>query len=979
MGYNNRWRHALSDSLLDTKFLLALSLIFIIVAMFIPELANPVTEYISSNLPDWILLFIQQYIGPASIVIIAITFSVGYYLILSGFLQIFWAIDTSRLENKLNGNVSAITTLLGHSSYLQLKAEGSALNDFHKYLNSVKGKNPRCACLRRSILGGHHNEDTPRGAIHKKLEMSLWELIILTNYVRILETSIRQSTQAPSHILEHPFSISVKDIPIAGGIEAIFSEEEIEIIEYRIKLAKKYSLPRKGYYFITKRIRPVVLLEKGVSTEDYAKGSLKELVRTLEKLAGPTGRIPPVVNKESISNVIRLIDKQYDFKVGPRDTQIVADNIWSIQWISDKSKNSIRTDSIGISKTTREETPLVSPIEKRILELPNIQGFRFSLVKERNSSPALSPMTLDIEGYQVGTDKGILDHMRITDNIPTTEVLDRTQRLLLEDLFKNVVDGNALEIEDPSNIRMMLEGFADMQLTIHKAIEAMALSKPKMLPLALLRLNAYEQTARNPYLSTGSDCLFKNIRLDSVSSSGTLSTLGLLGLDCLDRRTRDSVAKFIDAKANDEEDMEIENHKPRIALNTSRIIDIPALELRKINRDLSETRRTEDLARIDALVWAATGAGAWIIKRNHMHYFTRTVNSNHTRGLLLVHHPLRERVFLETLTHRNYHYVWEILTNYVKYQEVIHAERNSDTQANVEFVWVRESFLPSGNSFFLNEESKTVLRKVTDAHIDSDQNLLADYCVMLTRSNQMIRGPVNGLNMIFIEESGSLSPLPAIVSDLVLRQRVFEELSRRLSNESGIVTEKGEPTSFAYTINWLRPLRRDEGWNSSVTYDGHSFSDPYTWSNLGFLDTLVKETKCAYALVKILSSYKSMLENNVRLPFKLMQDFPGASTTQDIDHITSSYDLLCDFLTGEGDFSKDGVHAVGIDDGYLDWLEKTLLKLPDIGSALGIQEPFDRCLTDCMKWMTKLSKYLDRSDDPLRARIEELLRKLKAE
>ncbi|MBN2228172.1 MAG: hypothetical protein JW779_01190 [Candidatus Thorarchaeota archaeon] len=975
MTYHSRFRRWTSDSLLEGKVIFGVYLSLLVTFVFYPDLAIFISNYLST-LP---ILGIVPLSGTTSLVMIPIIGLFVYVGFIYLIVHVLWAMDTSAFEDKLNRDVSRIAELLGHSSYIQLKSDSES-KDFRTFLSSISNERPRFAWFRRAILNRFVQERTPIGILREHLGLTIWELIFLTNYVRLIETRMRQSTQAPSSILEYPIPIAKNELPFPKGLEFPFTNEEIEIITYRIDKDRLFSLGKRILHRLNSRwISPIVLLEKGIVSRDYKNGNVDRFVKTLTRLIESHHdekrriTIPSIVSRESIASIVRSTDKQYDFKIEERNIERISKDIWSLQWKDAASRNFFESISTSSAENTRANGMERASMKGNIFEIPHTTDFTFNLYENKHPEPALAPTAINIEGYLV---HGIEEpkNIQIIDNVQTSENLDRIQRLLLGDLFQTAIDGNILTIEDPSNIRLLLEAFIKRQVAIQRGIQPDVLSDPKRISLVLLGLNVLGQTAQHLTTVSPSCHLFTKMRVDSIIGSQTLATSGLLGLDSIS----DDVKKKIQAHLASKVQIPItiqEGIQPGMH-RASFTVDIPQLGLGEGEQVLSETRRTESVTESGTLVWAATGAGAWIIKRNNMHYFTRLVTKDEQRGLMLIHHPLREQVFLETLTHRNYHYVWEILRNRVRFQEMasfVESEPNSST--NVEFVWVRESFLPSGNSFILNDDSREILEKVSKV-CQRESTPPIDYCVMLTRSNQLIRGPVNGLNMIFAECTNTLSPLPAMTLDIVLRQRMFEEVAQSFSRESGLIDDEGKPTPLAYAVNWLRPLQEVETQNTEMLFEDHSFSDPSTWNNLGFLEILVKETKCAYALIKVLSSYASMLKNGDRLPFRLVQNLADESKVQDIDHLSSSYDMLCDFLTGEGDFSKQFVYATGKDKGYLDWLEKVMLQLPAIGKALENEDVFFKCILECDKWLSKIEDYLGNSRDPLKIRVERIHSKI---
>ncbi|MBN2230343.1 MAG: hypothetical protein JW779_12210 [Candidatus Thorarchaeota archaeon] len=975
MTYHSRFRRWMSDSLLEGKVIFGVYLSLLVTFVFYPDLAIFISNYLST-LP---ILGIVPLSGSASLVMIPIIGLFVYVGFIYLIVCVLWAMDTSTFVDKLNRDVSRIAELLGHSSYIQLKSESES-GDFRTFLSSIPNHRPRFAWFRRSVLSGFLGERTPIGILQEHLDLTIWELIFLTNYVRLIETRMRQSTQAPSSILEYPIPIAKNELPFPKGLEFPFTNEEVEILTYRINKDRLFSLGKRIRHRLNSRwISPIVLLEKGIVSDDYKNGNVGKFVKTLTRLIS-THRdvqreitIPSIVSRESIASIVRSTDKQYDFKIEEKNIDRIGNDIWSLQWRGDASRCVFEYTNIHSTGSASSNHLDETAAKGEIFELPHLTNFTFNLYENEHPEPALAPTAINITGYLIPRKDEPLS-IRIIDNVQTSENLDRIQRLLLDDLFQTTIDGNILTIKDPSNIRLLLEAFMKRQIAIQRGIQPDVLSNPKRISWVLLGLNIWGQTAQHLAAVSPSSHLFTNMRIDTIRGSQTLATSGLLGLDSIS----DDIKGILQGYLQNEIKIPIamqggiqpSNHRASFA------VDVPQLGIGEGEQVLSETRRTEPVTESGTLVWAATGAGAWIIKRNHMHYFTRCATKSEQRGLMLIHHPLREQVFLETLTHRNYHYVWEILRNRVRFQEMASfVEAESDGTTNVEFVWVRESFLPSGNSFILNDDSREILEKVSRV-CQRESMPPIDYCVMLTRSNQLIRGPVNGLNMIFAESTKSLSPLSAMTLDLVLRQRIFEEVALSFSRKHGLVDDEGRPTPLAYAVNWLRPLQQVETQNVEMLFEDHSFSDPSTWNNLGFLEILVKETKCAYALVKVLSSYASMLKNGDRLPFRLVQNLADESKVQDIDHLSSSYDMLCDFLTGEGDFSKRFVYAVGNDKGYLDWLDKVIAQLPTVGKALGCEEVFMQCIIECDRWLSKIDDYLGSSRDPLKLRVERIHSKI---
>ncbi|MFW9980227.1 MAG: hypothetical protein ACFFEJ_19240, partial [Candidatus Thorarchaeota archaeon] len=754
MAYHSRFRKWMSDSLLEGKVIFAVYLFLLVTFVVYPDLAVFISNYLGSlPVPGIGLLS-----GSTSLVIIPILGLIIYVGFIYLGVRILWAMDTSEFEDKINQNVAKIAELLGHSSYVQLKSDSGGKN-FRMVLGTLPNSRPRWAWIQRALFGMFSHESTPIGIIRKSFGISIWKLFYLTNYVRMIETKMRQSTQAPTSILEYPIPISEIDFLFPKGIESPFTKEELEIISYRIDKEVAFTLRRRIQHRIKKRwISPIVLLEKGIVSRDYENGNVGRFVKVMTCLIESHDdersdtTLPPIVSRESIASIVRFTDKQYDFKIGKRDVNQTAKDVWTLLWQGESSKNTFLVNDHKIANDSDCGMLKSESLYNEIFEIPHIDGFRFSLYKKKEPEPALASTSLDVEGYRVHNSGGSTS-IQIADNINAVESLDRIQRLLLDDLFGAAIEGNILTIKDPSNLRMLIEAFINRQLAMNKALLPTTFTDPNKTAYALLSLNALGQTPDFPDLLNPSESLFKNMRIDDIKGAQTLATSGLLGLDCIKPDTKSKINAHIATRVS-KSPAEYRNSIQAIR-RASFPVHIPQLGLGG-EHVLSENRRTEQITATNVLVWAATGAGAWIIERNHMSYFTQPIPTNEKRGLLLIHHPLREQVFLETLTHRNYHYVWEILRNRVHFQEMAPiAEADEAATINVEFVWVREAFLPSGNSFILNDASRQVLQEVTDV-CEQEDTPRSDCCVMLTRSNQLIRGPVNGLNMIFAENKDSL-------------------------------------------------------------------------------------------------------------------------------------------------------------------------------------------------------------------------------
>ncbi|MGY5876943.1 MAG: hypothetical protein RTU30_14430, partial [Candidatus Thorarchaeota archaeon] len=754
--------------------------------------------------------------------------------------------------------------------------------------------------------------------LEEKSESNLWELIFLKNYIRLLETRIRQSDVAPAMLTEVSIRWSPQYFQIPNECFPPLTSEENDILMDALETESSSGWwKRQWWRFIIRKSQFIRLLLEGISIKDYKSGTTVKLADWLHSLTQSSKDHDRLFNEESIKSIIRLADKQYDFKLleKPKDDANGLRN-WTISW-SDAKKHVLLEDGTEI----------------QLFELTDVQDINVNL---RYDSPETSfqrtSSNLELFGYRVipidskGPSQGI-NRIELRERIATYENLERRHRILLEDLFSKDFRGSTIRLLDASNIMMSFQSYARRQYTISKILDyvkkdGLSSKETSQMNRALLRVNLLSQLV--PNLS----------KIDDIPVGRTLATSGLVELDSIQKETRldlENYTRFLlegkrenEKKSDDVGEQETTGIRANEEIIVANNLAVPQLTE---FTSLHEIKNTEKFVLKRTIAWAATGGGAWILKEDLLDKFTAKVEKPHVDTMyLFFHHPLRERVFLEILTHKNYHYVSEIISNRIQFQLEM-KERNID---HLEMIWSRESYHPSSLYILLNEDSNVILDEITQVHrVTKD----VDCCFMMTKSHMLFRNPVNGLKLWLAENSKALSPLAAYCHDISLRQRTYERVADCISKGDGLISNE-RPTALCLSVNWLSPLGFNENLEDEVDFERHCFSDPETWFQQGFLELLVRETKSAYALLKVLDGYASLLQNESPLPFRMPQDDAHPRIEEDLRHLTKAYDDVCDFLSGDGDFAQEGVTAVAGDNGYLDWLKKALLQLPEIGKAL---------------------------------------------
>ncbi|TXT54916.1 MAG: membrane protein of unknown function [Candidatus Thorarchaeota archaeon] len=774
----------------------------------------------------------------------------------------------------------------------------------------------------KSLIGISKKENVEE--IINKTGMNLWELILLRKYIISIETEIRQEIRARENLLEERHEVDIEEILDHLEFDDPLTDKEADILEYALKYHSKISRYKRIFAFL--RIRTYNLWNM-LLLADLRGEQVKSFGSDLIGISSVSDDESTLFSRESIMNLIRLIDKQYDFKIiNPDEVKIAGEFLYEIIW-----------DSRGNSHINFSE-------EK------DLKGANSDFIARfLKSSENAMQRSLGLSGYSIISTEGERlvepedSQIMFLERNWLKEELERNHRLLLEDIFEGEIDGIDLELLDISNTVMAIDGYAREEKTIQeieKRIEDPSdIDQNEELRFLLLRVNVLPQ-------------IHPDSGLDRINNGRTLTTTGLI--ERIEEKMGESIlTKLIGSKQK----VTIRKYSQK---HEKPVLDIPQITG---NKTLGDIMPVLDLAKIGVLDWIATGGGAWIISGGLTEEIAKM--SDHTKDCkipFLFHHPLREKVFLEVLTHQNYHYLWEILHNRVTFLSL----ENSEFHERVELIWSREPFQHSSIFVRLNEDSKKIIKQKTPIVNHSQRH---DCYIVMTRDNQLIRSPVNALGLALVEESQRLSPLSSAVHDFVVRQKTFEETTRCLSTRSGLV-ENGMPTRFCWSINWLQALSIDQKVTTEYDFKMHKFSNPWTWNRPGFLDILVREVKCAYSILKVLATYQRFLRNDEKLPFRLIHKIPKVRIRDDIRHLRASYDFLCDFLAGKGHFSQRGIQAVGEHDGYLDWLALALEQLEDIGNAMGIPQPFISCRETSVFWLNKLHSLLDELGDPLRKQVE---------
>ena len=806
--------------------------------------------------------------------------------------------------------------------------------DIHKLRKKIISYPSRLSILVKQ------NSETALKCLELKAKANLWQLIFLRSYINILEARIRQVTLAPALLLETPLYWSSQYFQIPSSLYPQFTEEETDLLQEILKKETTFSrINRVSNWILSRRpfrreLPAVKILMKGISKRDYINENSVRLAKWLDMLTEDSNDYSALFDKESIKSIVRLADKQYDFhlKRGPFE-DLKGGRNWRISW---------REDSKNITLANGEEIPL--------LELTNCINMTVELgYNSPQSSYENTDSTILLSGYKIIPKdykklQQYYTNIRLKERVATYEKLERRHREVLKDVIIEGFRGSTIRLLDTSNLMMAFQTLVRRQYTLKKITEG--IEQPSTIQRAVLRINTLPQVIQN--LS----------HIDGVNSGHTLSTSGIVGLKSISEKTRKAFYDFCIKLGIIVEDVK----------GPSRVGSLNSMAVPQLTEHigLQETRGTERFAERRSFGWSATGGGAWILKENLLQSFTGEVEDPPVRKwYVLFHHPLRERVFLEVLTHKNYHYLTEIIKNRVQFQCEI-MKRNLK---HFKLLWSREAFHPSSNYVVLNDSSMEILDKIITVHKAEHRS---DTCIMLTKSNMLIRNPVSGLNLLLAEDSQSLSPIAAFCHDITLRQRTYEMVADCISKEEGLVKE-GRPTPLSLRVNWLSPLNIGDELNSEIQFDKHCFSNPETWYQQGFLEIIVREVKCAYSILKILDWYSSCLRNNTSLPFKVTQQEPQVRIENDIRDMDESFDNLCDFLTGEGDFRLEGVTAVSGDRSYLDWLEKAIKQLPEIGRSLGSEKIFIDCIRNTHFWLKRLRDFFENRDLSLSYRIDEIL------
>ncbi len=785
--------------------------------------------------------------------------------------------------------------------------------------------------------------------------MTVWELVLLVNYVQLMETLVRQSTRAPAALLEASVQVDVSTLPGMEYMNPPLTGTEVEILAHELERCADLSLRERAAAWLDPRSTNIVkVLARGITAHDYANGNMHRFGELLRVLCSTIDGVPPLFDEGAVRNLIRLAVKDHDLKVVDRSTDTGGEEVWTVHW----------DGAHGVVNTHAGSAP--------VLELSGVTGFSATMMRRPHDNVTGRPvMALVVTGYHVPDAEGHMQPrtLEFLEEFQSTDTMTRRQRLLLEDIFEGEFDGNSIRLVDSSNIALALEGYVRRQHTLHRVSQAVERRLRSCTPeevdeelaCGLLRVNLLPQTRRADTL------------LDTLNPGATLATAGVVGLLGLDTPQRRRVCALVEAWTGEAvagngtmaADNTVTDGDGQKAGGVHRTVDMPQLR----GKRLSDTMPTLELAGYGTLGWIATGGGAWIIERDLVgRYASKVSGADIRRMYVFFHHPFREKVLLETMTHQNYHYAWEILHNRVRFLTTF----PQDSHEKVQVVWAREAFQPTGNASRLDGPTRKTLDNVTPA-VRADPD--ADFAIMMVRANQTVRTPVNAINMVFLEDSRRLSPVPSTAVDFMLRQRMHEAVAMAFSRGCGLV-EDGRPTRLCLSEVWLRPARIGEEPCSVPDFTSHRLSDPRTWVQCGFLDLLVKEVRCAYGLVKTLSTYARGLEAGTELPFKLVQRVPEIGTASDIRDLWITYDIVCDFLEGRGDFSKRGVTAVGEDSGYLMWLEKTLLQLDSVGSALRAPTAFRECRRACLHWLARLASYCEEEGDPLSRVVYRLLERV---
>ena len=839
--------------------------------------------------------------------------------------------------------------------------------------------------------------------IESETPLNFWELLFLRNYIRFIESGIRQSTRAPDDLHE---SFSYKDVSLLFDFDSVdppFTKTEYDIFINIIHNVTTIPLWKRVWYrFFPTRISIFYLLARGISYRDYQNGTMIRLGSFLKALTQSVGCHYNLFTLEEIKNIVRLADKKFDLNIYNSTDRLdpLLDYIdWTILW--DESKIKLKNGStiqlfelsdsksfeitLGkkiirqkpdagdcpqewqtciIAKTrisipqrnTLNATNAVSPSDSDILE----RSHNVLLLKNdckrswiylgiaRNELTTIPTYILKIKGYDLPKasystefEQKIIESLEF---LRSTEILSRRHRLDLASVFDNSLHKNEVSLLDVSNLLMAMTSFVSRQNTIAELVAAIKSGISDDVKQLLLRVNALPMILPSD-----------NERFIVMNEGRTLATSGFLGLQAVPIDIRDTLANIL---SNDQ----LSASSSTVAKSDeSHIMDIP-----QFTRDLSikETMPSLAAAKKGVLGWKATGGGAWIITQGLVGSFGCDESRPFFKEwLIFFDSPFQEKVFLEILTHQNYHYAWEILRNRIDFQ--IHYRRGSKGKSKVHLLWSREPFQAVGSMFHVDDSVRDIFSEKTC--ID---NLCQDFdiCIMQNRLNQLIRGPVNSVTFVFAERSKKLSPIPSITYDFFLRQRMFDLISRSFS--SGDILKSGELNDLCYRINWLRPL---SPWATTINPDfySHSFSNPTTWNQPGFLDLIVKEAKCAYSLIRIMSLYMRYLNEGEPLPFKIAKHIREAHARSDLIHLRKSYDYLCDFMTGTGEFSN--VYAIAEEHGYLSWVRKVLSQIDDVGDALGAIDVFRASKAACLDWYTKLRDLLDKLGDPMASDLHDLV------
>ncbi|MBD3408081.1 MAG: hypothetical protein GF411_18315 [Candidatus Lokiarchaeota archaeon] len=773
-----------------------------------------------------------------------------------------------------------------------------------------------------SLIGISKREDVEQ--IIATTGMNLWELVLLRRFIISIETEIRQEIRARENLLEERHEVDIDEILEHLEFDDPLTDKETEILEYALKHHSSINRYKQILAFLGIR---TYNLWNMLLVADLRGEQVKSFGSDLIRLSSTSENVTTLFSRESIMNLIRLVDKQYDLKIlKHEDVEIEGEFVYEILW-----------DSI--------DTPQIHFSEKKGSKGGKSDFTARFLRSSENSFEKI----LCLSGYSIVDPEGkqIIDSgnswIMLLERNWLKEKLERNHRLLLEDIFDGEIDGIHLELLDVSNTVMAIDSYAREEITIQEIMKRIEdpsdLDKNEELRNLLIRVNVLPQV----HSSSG---------LERINYGNTLTTKGII------ERLEEKIGETIRTKLiGTKEDQPIRKHSQKLERP---VLDIPQITGSKT---LAEIMPVTDLTKKGVIDWVVTGGGAWIISGGLAEEIANvSAHSKDYKIPFLFHHPLREKVFLEVLTHQNYHYLWEILHNRVTFLSL----EDEEFHGKAELIWSREPFQHSSISVRLNEESRKIIGRSTPI---ADYKQEHDCYIVMTRDNQLIRSPVNALGLALVENSQRLSPLSSAMHDFVVRQITFEEITRCLSTRSGII-ENGKPTRFCWSVNWLQALSKYQQVTTDYDFKTHKFSNPWTWNRPGFLDILVREVKCAYSILKVLATYQRFLRNDEKLPFRLTHKIPAVRIRDDIRHLRASYDFLCDFLAGKGYFSQKGIYAVGKHNGYLDWLSLALDQLEDIGNAMGTSKPFIACRRASIHWLDKLSTLLDELGDPLRKQVE---------